>query len=197
MLVLNWFSTDPEVPALNWSLDLNQGPNDLFNSLDARPEVIAYGCQKEVCQLRSYVSGIDSKRNIVVKIMMNTRTLFIQKSIILYVCVKMIINLWLLSFLLLCGKKNLWFVYSDGFSNNNFEYTLLLCNIAFIHPLWLVFSLVAVKSQDAFLLLSLKMKTAGDVPAVYFFILPSYQSSFHYILGKTCNILMAHHHLEI
>ena len=81
------------MPALNWSLDLNQGPKDLFNSLDARPEVIAYGCQKEVCQLRSYVSGIDSKRNIVVKIMMNTRTLFIQKSIILYVCVKMIINL--------------------------------------------------------------------------------------------------------
>lgn len=32
---------------------------DFFNSLEARPEVIAHGCKKEVCQLRSYVSGID------------------------------------------------------------------------------------------------------------------------------------------
>lgn len=35
---------------------------NFFNSLEARPEVIAHGCQKEVCQLRSYVSGIDNKR---------------------------------------------------------------------------------------------------------------------------------------
>ena len=35
---------------------------DFFNSLEVRPEIIAHGCQKEVCQLRSYVSGIDSNR---------------------------------------------------------------------------------------------------------------------------------------
>ncbi len=79
---------------------------DFFNFLEASPEVIAHGCKKEVCQLRSYVSGIESNG--------------IYPSPRVY-------NL--------CGKKNLWFVYSDGFSNNNFEYTLLLCNIAFIHPL--------------------------------------------------------------
>ena len=33
---------------------------DFFNSLEAKPEIIAHGCKKEVCQLRSYVSGIDS-----------------------------------------------------------------------------------------------------------------------------------------
>jgi hypothetical protein len=102
---------------------------DFFNSLEARPEVIAHGCQKEVCQLRSHVSGIDSnriysspkvynritritvhlqgivsgktiihelrkiKRNKVVKIMKNIEILFIQKLIILCVCVKMKINL--------------------------------------------------------------------------------------------------------
>lgn len=33
---------------------------DFFNSLEASPEVIAHGCKKEVCQLRSYVSNIES-----------------------------------------------------------------------------------------------------------------------------------------
>lgn len=33
---------------------------DFFNFLEASPEVIAHGCKKEVCQLRSYVSGIES-----------------------------------------------------------------------------------------------------------------------------------------
>ena len=33
---------------------------DFFNFLEASPEVIANGCKKEVCQLRSYVSGIES-----------------------------------------------------------------------------------------------------------------------------------------
>lgn len=59
------------------------------------------------------------------------------------------------------------------------------------------FRLVAVKSRDAFLLLSLKMKTAGLFTCGLFFRFPSYQSSCHHILDKTCNILMVHHHLEI
>ena len=47
MLVLYRFSTYPEVPNLNWSLDLNQGPKDyessaLTTELMARNVVIIY-----------------------------------------------------------------------------------------------------------------------------------------------------------
>ncbi len=34
---------------------------EFFNFLESRPEVVARGCKKEVCQLRSYVSDIDSR----------------------------------------------------------------------------------------------------------------------------------------
>ena len=39
---------------------MNKKLKDFFNSPESRPEVVTRGCKKEVCQLRSYVCGIDS-----------------------------------------------------------------------------------------------------------------------------------------
>ncbi len=63
---------------------------DFFNSLEARPEVIAHDCQKEVCQLRSYVSDIDSNRiyaspkvyNRITKITVHLQEIVSDKTII-------------------------------------------------------------------------------------------------------------------
>ena len=39
---------------------MNKKLKDFFNSPESRPEVVTRGCKKEVCQLRSYVCGIES-----------------------------------------------------------------------------------------------------------------------------------------
>ena len=63
---------------------------DFFNLLEALPEVNAHGCRKEVCQLRSYVSSVETNSiyassklyNRITRITVHLQSIVSDKSII-------------------------------------------------------------------------------------------------------------------